>query len=244
MADLKLNGITPDGVGKIKLGSVDVQEIYMGSTLVWPTSTPPGPDPETVNICNLIWTTTNSIETELIAGGNIPICTTTAEMQTKDQQQLPAACYWNFDANESYRGLYYNIHARSLVKPPSGFRLPTPTDYNIIAASPCNPNSPNQNRYGAPLPNNYDPNVLTDTSFLGATGFNAYGYGGGRVLSAFPTRFSQDGIEAVFWTSGPGTRGGMARVLIGILPVNSYLRFSNTQESTDEIASLRFCKDA
>lgn len=38
MADLKLNGITPDGVGKIKLGSVDVQEIYMGSTLVWPPS--------------------------------------------------------------------------------------------------------------------------------------------------------------------------------------------------------------
>jgi hypothetical protein len=40
MADLKLNGITPDGVGKIKLGSVDVQEIYMGSTLVWPPSSP------------------------------------------------------------------------------------------------------------------------------------------------------------------------------------------------------------
>ena len=41
MADFKLNGITPDGVGKIKLGSVDVQEIYMGSTLVWPLSSPP-----------------------------------------------------------------------------------------------------------------------------------------------------------------------------------------------------------
>ena len=40
MADLKLNGITPDGVGKIKLGSADVQEIYMGSTLVWPLDTP------------------------------------------------------------------------------------------------------------------------------------------------------------------------------------------------------------
>ncbi len=41
MADFKLNGITPDGVGKIKLGSVDVQEIYMGSTLVWPASDTP-----------------------------------------------------------------------------------------------------------------------------------------------------------------------------------------------------------
>ncbi len=43
MADLKLNGTTPDGVGKIKLGSSDVQKIYSGSTLVWPPSTPPDP---------------------------------------------------------------------------------------------------------------------------------------------------------------------------------------------------------
>lgn len=43
MADFKLNGITPDGVGKIKIGSANVQEIYMGSTLVWPPSSPPGP---------------------------------------------------------------------------------------------------------------------------------------------------------------------------------------------------------
>ena len=69
MSDLKLNGITPNGVGKIMLGSADVQEIYMGSTLVWPISIDPGQ----VQICNLIWTDTNSSETELIAGGNIPI---------------------------------------------------------------------------------------------------------------------------------------------------------------------------
>ena len=36
MGDLKLNNITPDGVGKIKLGSTNVQKIYNGSTLVWP----------------------------------------------------------------------------------------------------------------------------------------------------------------------------------------------------------------
>jgi surface protein len=41
MADLKLNGITPDGVGKIKLGGSNVQKIYSSSTLVWPTA--PGP---------------------------------------------------------------------------------------------------------------------------------------------------------------------------------------------------------
>lgn len=36
MADLKLNGITPDCIGSIKLGGIDVQKIYDGSTLVWP----------------------------------------------------------------------------------------------------------------------------------------------------------------------------------------------------------------
>jgi surface protein len=43
MADLKLNNITPNGVGKIKLGSSDVQKIYNGSTLVWPISPTPAP---------------------------------------------------------------------------------------------------------------------------------------------------------------------------------------------------------
>ena len=243
MADFKIQGITPIA-GKIKVGDNSVEKIYSGSTLVWPISSP-APDPGPVEICDLIWTDTNSIKTELIAGGNIPICTTTAEMQTKDQQQLPAACYWNFDANESYRGLYYNIHARSLVKPPSGFRLPTLNDYLILAAQPCNPDSPNQNRYGASLPNNYDPNVLTNTSFLGATGFNAYGYGGGVVYSAFPTRFWLDNEEAIFWTSGPGTSGGGARVQFGTSPtVYSHLRFATTNTSTNELASLRFVKDA
>ena len=114
MADLKFNGITP-GVNKIKLGNSSVQKIYDGSTLVWPTSIDPGE----VQICDLIWTTTNSTETELIAGGNIPIYTNAVEMRAKYLQQQPAACYWQFDENESYRGLYYNIYARNVVKPPS-----------------------------------------------------------------------------------------------------------------------------
>lgn len=41
MADLKLNNITPDGVGKIKLGNTNVQKIYNGSTLVWPIDSSP-----------------------------------------------------------------------------------------------------------------------------------------------------------------------------------------------------------
>jgi len=41
MSDLKIGNITPDGIGKIKLGSTDVQKVYSGSTLVWPISSDP-----------------------------------------------------------------------------------------------------------------------------------------------------------------------------------------------------------
>ena len=50
MADLKLNGVTPAGIGKIKLGSIKVQKVYSGSTLVWPLY------PGEVTICEYICT--------------------------------------------------------------------------------------------------------------------------------------------------------------------------------------------
>jgi uncharacterized protein (TIGR02145 family) len=242
MADLKLNNTTPDGVGKIKLGSTNVQKIYKGSTLVWPTSPGPAPDPGQVEICGLIWTDANSSETELIAGGNIPILTTAAEMRTKFLQQKPAACYWQFDENESYRGLYYNIYARNVVKPPSGFRLPTYSDYSTLNQQACNPNTPNQNRHGAPPPNNYNPSLLTNTDFLGDSGFNAYGYGGAAVLNSTEVFWQFDTTYAVFWTSGAANQTG-SRISFAVSSSN-YLTFAAWADSTYELASIRFVKDA
>jgi len=244
MGNLTLNSITPNGVGKIKLGSSNVQRIYNGSTLVWPASPgpAPAPDPEPVEICGLIWTDANSSETELIAGGNIPIITTAAEMRTKYLQQKPAACYWQFDENESYRGLYYNIYARNVVKPPSGFRLPAPSDYNILGQQPCNPNIPNQNRHGAPLPNNYNPSLLTNTDFLGDSGFNAYGYGGASVFSSTEVLWVNDTKYSIFWTSGAENQGG-SRISFAV-STNNYLTFAAWADSTYELANIRFVKDA
>ena len=236
MADLKLNGITPDGIGKIKLGSTNVQRIYSNETRVWP---PVGPGE--VEICNLIWTNTNSIETELIAGGNIPIITTQGEMYLKYQQQQPAAAYWQYDENESSRGLYYNVYARNVVKPPSGFRLPTYEDYQLITSQTCNSNHPNQNTYGAPLPNNFDPTRLTNTDFLGDSGFNAYGYGGATVFSSSQT-FWYEEIRANFWTSGAANANG-SRVAFSTLTASN-LVFSTWSNSTNELATIRFVKDA
>jgi uncharacterized protein (TIGR02145 family) len=239
MADFKLNGITPDGVGKIKLGSVDVQEIYMGSTLVWPIS--PFPSGQ-VEICNLIWTDTNSSETELIAGGNIPIYTTLIQMQNANSASQPAACYWQFDTNESYRGLFYNFHARTTVKPPTGFRLPTVSDFNTIIYNPgsvCAPNFPNANDLVAPLPNNYDTNLVTDTQFLGDTGFNAYAYGHGNT--GLGVNFLGNERDATFWTSEVGNYVRVGLQANSTRPFVYGTLWSGT--SSNELASLRFCKD-
>ena len=234
MADLKFNGTTP-GVNKIKLGNSNVQKIYDGSTLVWPTSIDPGE----VQICSYIWTTINSTETELIAGGNIPIYTSYAQMLSAYNSQQPAACYYAFDENESYRGLFYNIHARSVIKPPTGFRLPTAQDFSdLVFNVSCNPNFPNQNIHGAPLPNNYREDYLTDTQFLGDSGFNAYGYGQGFNSGQF---FSFNELYATWWTSAAGSN---SRYSIYASAQDPYLRSTAWASSSTELANLRFVKDA
>ena len=237
MADFKLNGITPDGVGKIKLGSVDVQEIYMGSTLVWPSSVLP---PGQVEICDLIWTDTNSSETELTAGGNIPILTNQADWYSAWQAQTPAVCYVDFDSNNSSYGLIYNYWARTAVKPPTGFRLPTSNDFSTLAKSPCFTGVSNFNRYGA-NPGNWDPSQLTDTTELGDSGFNSQGYGYGQLNFAsgvvtFPWFQSRE----AYWNDrtsplGPGN---------GYSIQGSTLGGNIFGDSTTWMFFIRFVKDA
>ena len=138
-----------------------------------------GPGTGQVEICSLIWTNTNSSETELIAGGNIPILTNAVDWKAAWSNQTPAACYWYFDANNASYGLIYNYFARNLVKPPAGFRLPTPSDFETLETAPCFPSpTPNggKNRYGA-NPGNWDPSLLTNTTELGDSGFDSQGYG-------------------------------------------------------------------
>jgi uncharacterized protein (TIGR02145 family) len=199
MADFKLNGITPDGVGKIKIGSTNVQEIYMGSTLVWPTSSP-GPGPGEVQICDLIWTDTNFSGTELIGGGNLPIVTNQVDWNNNKLSETPCACYWNFDSNNSSYGLVYNYWARNAVKPPAGFRLPTRTDWVTIITSPCFSHTGGWfNRYGA-NPGIWDPFKLTNTTELGNSGLNIQGYGYG-VAPSSTLSFTQTTLAECFWVN-------------------------------------------
>jgi len=115
----------------------------------------------------------------LIAGGNLPILTNQTDWYNTWQAQTPAACYWDFDSNNASYGLIYNLFARNVVKPPTGFRLPTNADWETLVQQPCFPfpaPTGNQNRYGA-NPGNWDPLLLTVTNELGDSGFDSQGYG-------------------------------------------------------------------
>ncbi len=192
MSDLKLNGITPDGVGKIKLGGSNVQKIYSASTLVWPTSI----DPE-VQICSYIWTTTNSTITDTTTGGTIPIATNAADFLTYHNAQQPAAMYWNFDSNNSERGLLYNQYAARVIQPPTGFAVSSSTSFSGLIQ--CNTSRPNMNRYGA-NPGNWNSN-LNFTDELGDTDLNFNGYGVAVLSGTTSVTFSGDTWSTFQWTT-------------------------------------------
>ncbi len=244
MADFKLNGITPDGVGKIKLGSVDVQKIYMGSTLVWPSSVLP---PGQVEICDLIWTTENSTITDIVPGSSytsIPIAETSSGFMSSHMNGLPVAAYWQFDPSNSEMGLLYNQYAARLINPPAGFRLPSQLDFVAIASTECNTSRPNQNRYGAD-PGIWSPTFLTNTTELGDTTFNVNGYGYGTIGGVNPSlNFTGSTISEHLWTSTTST--GINTISYwSSIGTGGYIRESYSSSSGGtEACFIRFVKDA
>ena len=175
-----------------------------------------------VEICGLIWTDANSSETELIAGGNIPILTNQTDWYSAWQAQTPAACYWDFDSNNASYGLIYNYFTRNLVKPPAGFRLPTVSDWNTLKISPCFTNTGGLfNRYGA-NPGNWDLTKLTNTTELGNSGLNIQGYGDAILNPSTNLLIFQNfGDWGVFFTNNqpatPVGDGFFVNVSLGLL---------------------------
>ncbi len=176
MADLKFGNVTP-AVGNIKLGSNNVSEIYQGTTKLWPLGTPP--QPGEVTVCDLIWTKTNSTITATTTGGNIPIVTNQNDWITKCQNNDPAACYWQFDSNNAFRGLYYNVFATEVIQPPTGFRVPTQQDWQDLINC-AGTGSPDNNSDVTSLANNYYgfwPSNVASNSRFGTVDFNSIGAG-------------------------------------------------------------------
>ena len=200
-----------------------------------------------VEICGLIWTNTNSSETELIAGGNIPILTNQADWYSAWQAQTPAACYWDFDPNNASYGLIYNLFARNVVKPPLGFRLPTNDDWQSLNAQPCFPSPPPPglySRYGA-NPGNWDPSLLTNTADLGDSGFNSQGYGR-AYLNIFTGVFSfiNSGEWEQYHTDDTTNFSGWYGYIVSNNSLEgSYLALNGNPDTGSDACFMRFCKD-
>lgn len=197
MSDLKLNGITPDGVGKIKLGSSDVQKIYSGSTLVWPTSLGPGE----VEICDAIWKKANSTTLAKVGGGNIDFANNGDDWVDAYQNQIPTACYFEFDSNNASYGLIYNYWAKDVIQPPAGFKLPSSTELGELLQ--CY--GQNDNPLGA-NPGSWNTDLLTNTTGLGSSGFNANGYGLVYVETLNSTAvWTKKGEREIYWSDYYGS---------------------------------------
>jgi hypothetical protein len=211
MADLKFGGVTP-GTGDIKVGSSNASKIYQGSTLLWPLGV--APQPGEVTVCDLTWTKTNSTITATTTGGNIPIVTNQNDWITKCQNNEAAACYWQFNSNNAFRGLYYNVFTTEVIQPPTGFRLPTQQDWQDLIFC-AGTGSPDNNSDVTSLANNYYgfwPSNVVSNSRFGTVDFNSIGAGYTANSSTFsppPSGIIQgwysQGIRDVYHQQQPGS---------------------------------------
>ena len=200
-----------------------------------------------VEICSLIWTNTNSSETELIAGGNIPILTNQADWYSAWQAQTPAACYWDFNSNNASYGLIYNLFARNVVKPPIGFRLPTNDDWESLALEPCFPfpaPTGGRNRYGA-NPGNWNPSLLTITDELGDSGFNSQGYGRAFLnVSSGVFSFLNSGEYEYYHTDDTTNFSGFYGYYVQFGSLQGvFLALNGNPNNGAYSCFIRFCKD-
>lgn len=251
MADLKFGNVTP-AVGNIKLGSNNVSEIYQGTTKLWPLGTPP--QPGEVTVCDLIWTKTNSTITATTTGGNIPIVTNKTDWYNLSQNNQPAATYKDFDSNNSFRGLYYNVFATEVIQPPAGFRVPTQQDwYDLIICAGAG--SPNSSIDVTSLANNYygfwPSNVASNPRF-GTVDFNSIGSGFPAIDSNSYGWFSQ-GRRDLYWQQQPGSLPASSYRITQFLKTGTrdwiagyYISSFNDGFATgkDGAALMRFVKDA
>lgn len=209
MADLKFGNVTP-AVGNIKLGSSNVSEIYQGATKLWPLGTPP--QPGEVTVCDLIWTKTNSTITATTSGSAIPVVTNQNDWITKCQNNDPAACYWQFDSNNAFRGLYYNVFATEVIQPPTGFRVPTAQDWQELIGCAAT-GSPDSTQDVTSLGNNYygfwSSNIASNSRF-GTVDFNSisagYTYQNSTTIPpAVPQAWNSQGIRDMYHQQQPGS---------------------------------------
>lgn len=200
------------------------------------SGTPPLPSDE-VAICTYIWKNTNSTETQLAAGGSIPIVSNFTSFKSLNDAGDPCAMYYNFDSNNSSYGLLYNFYAKEAIKIPTGFRIPTTNDWSDVALF-CNPTLDNYkaNWLGA-NPGQWAPNPADKTT-LGNSGLNIQGYGYGTYDATSMTWKAVGEFEAQ-WQAVTNFSTGI--LWDSSLNPDFLIKFSG---GSNTVSYLRFVKDA
>lgn len=256
MADLKLGNLTP-AVGNVRLGSNNVSEIYQGATKLWPLGTPP--QPGEVTICDLAWTKTNSTITATTTGGNIPIVTDATGWGQAIQNQQPAACYYQHDSVAyGYLGLYYNEFCLSVIQPPTGFRLPSPADWNDLRLCLPAPAPITDATYSNQIVNNYYnlwPSAVNSLQDINTVDFNSIAGGLTRGDVGPNQNYSQEWNlvdRSYFWhtdqsSANPLTSQGIDHSYNATL---NYVKLTTTSTTTSPTLTyssagfnIRFVKD-
>lgn len=237
MSEFRIGTATSEpAAGTLKVGSGDVQEIYLGSTKIWPAEAPLPPGE--VQLGSLIWTDANST---IVAssGGTIPILTTGQQAADSYANSTPGAVYWNFDPAETERGLFYNKVAAANITPPAGFRFPTTNDWsNLITELSAILGTTNNVTAGGGGSNAFWNQTIKGDAVYGTSGFNSI-KAGSLYLSGTNLIFS--GVDETWWTAEGTTTPLASGTAFTEQP--SIIQ-SGGAVSAVPFWSIRFCKDA
>jgi hypothetical protein len=240
MSELRIGTANSEpAAGTLKVGSGDVQEIYLGSTKIWPST--PAPDPS-ADVCGIEFTTANTSITAVTSGPTIVIATDASDWVLKFNQGIPAAAYYNYDIANASRGLYYNKYAYVAIQPPTGFRKPNVVDITTLITSPCSDTSVNpENRNSLATSvgtGGWNESLFTNTTDRGISGLNIAGYG---YLSRFAAgTFIENQTWGGFWYGGATPSGFVIGKVLTQYPYMTYVSIYATSPAG---FNIRFCKD-
>jgi len=197
--------------------------------------------PGEITIGSLIWKDANST---IVASssGTIPIATSAADMVNAANNSTPMAAYWNFDSNNSDRGLFYNQPAAASITPPSGFRLATQSDWNNLANELDNISGVTNDvtAGGGGITAYWNANIKSNSNY-GQSGFNALGAGASYVdVNNNTVSFTNEG-DGTWWHAERAS--GTTNTTAAFQGQSNFINYVGTA-GTNWAYTIRFCKDA
>jgi len=186
------------------------------------------------------------------APASITIATTQQQLQDYIDDQVPAACYWDFNSNNSHRGLYYNAYAARILQPPSSdYRMPSIGDWHDLRDEVNNATS------GGQFGNFECTALITDDqnsgwsstwynySHAASSGFDAYPYEWVRADANSP--FPSIDNQGSWWRKEATDPFGSSAVFESTVSIITS-SFENgaqmgTQGNNNKYATVRWLKD-